>query len=412
MTSSPDAPDTPDTPDAPAELSRSSSLSRLLTLVHRHGVLSRARLTKLTGLNRSTVSVLVSQLVAGGLVVEAAPAAGAQVGRPSPEVRPDRAVVALAVNPEVDAVTIGLVGLGGRVIKKIRYKTERIPTAAEAVNIAAAVIDGMRGELNSGFRVVGIGVAVPGLVSAADGLVRHAPHLGWHNEPLAQMLAAATGYAVTVSNDASIAAEAEMTFGAAAGARDVVYLNGGASGIGGGIITEGRLLAGHCGYAGELGHTLVRSDGATCHCGARGCLETEVRQEPLLRLVMLDDGEPGGLAASLAASRDPEVAAEVRRQLAFLAVALRTVVNVFNPEAIVLNGFLAALDAAAPGVLAAGVSAQALAEPAAQVRISAATLGADLMMVAAAELAFAPLLADPAAFAPLLADPAAFARPS
>ncbi|MGN5734561.1 ROK family protein [Arthrobacter psychrochitiniphilus] len=380
---------------APTVDPRSTSLSRLLTLVHHHGMLSRAQLTKLTGLNRSTISVLIGQLVSDGLVFEAAPAGEAQVGRPSPEVRPNPRVAALAVNPEVDAVTIGLVGLGGQVIKKIRYTTERIPTAAEAVNIAAAVIAGMRGELDSQYKVVGIGVAVPGLVNAADGLVRHAPHLGWHNEPLAQLLAQACGYPVAVSNDASLAAEAEMIFGAAAGSRNVIYLNGGASGIGGGIISEGRLLAGTSGFAGEFGHTLVRSDGGLCHCGARGCLQTEVIRAPLLALLKLDAGEPGELAGALSASTDPLVAAEVRRQLGFLAIALRTVVNVFNPEAVVLDGFLAALDAAAPGELAVAVAAQALIEPAAQMGIRAATLGADLMMVGAAELAFATLLANP-----------------
>ncbi|MCQ9162756.1 ROK family transcriptional regulator [Arthrobacter sp. STN4] len=382
---------------APAGDQRTTSLSRLLTLVHQHGMLSRAQLTRLTGLNRSTVGVLIGQLVADGLVFESAPAGGTQVGRPSPEVRPNPGVAALAVNPEVDAVTIGLVGLGGRVIKKIRYNTGRIPTAAEAVNIAAAVIAGMRGELDSDYRVVGIGVAVPGLVTAADGMVRHAPHLGWHGEPVAELLADACGYPTAVSNDASLAAEAELVFGAAAGSRNAVYLNGGASGIGGGIISEGRLLAGASGFAGEFGHTLVRSNGARCHCGALGCLQTEVRRAPLLDLLGLDAGEPGELAGALGASTDPLVAAEVRRQLGFLAIALRTVVNVFNPEAIVLDGFLAALDAAAPGELAAGVAAQALEEPAAQVAIRPAALGADLMMVGAAELAFAPLLADPSA---------------
>ncbi|WP_240630190.1 ROK family transcriptional regulator [Specibacter cremeus] len=373
-----------------------NNLARLLTLIHHRGTLSRARLTRLTGLNRSTVSVLIGQLVALGLVYEEAPAGEAQVGRPSPDVRPHPAVAALAVNPEVDAVTIGLVGLGGRVDKHIRYATERIPSAAEAVNIAAAVIAGMRAELDANYRVCGIGIAVPGLVTAQDGVVRHAPHLGWHDEPVAAMLADATGYPAHAANDASLAAEAEMVFGAGTGAGNLVYLNGGASGIGGGIIAEGRLLAGTSGFAGELGHTFVRSNGLRCHCGASGCLETEVRQEALLALLRLDGGAPGDLEAALGASTDPVVHREVSRQIGHLATALRNVVNVFNPEAIVLDGFLAALHGVAAEELDAAVAAQAIREPAAQVHISRAALGPDLMMVGAAELAFAALLADPA----------------
>ncbi len=394
--------ETPKNPEPGTELARSgspaSSPGRILTLVHRHGSLSRAQLTRLTGLNRSTVGVLIAALAAQGLLYEAAPEGEAQVGRPSPEVHPNPAVAALAVNPEIDAVTIGLVGLGGRVFKKIRYPTQRIPTAAEAVNIAAAVIAGMRGELDAQYRVVGVGVAVPGLVTGVDGVVRHAPHLDWHNEPVADMMAAATGYRVRVANDASLAAEAEMTFGAATGIANLIYLNGGASGIGGGIVADGRLLTGVSGYAGEIGHTLVRSDGISCHCGAFGCLETEVRQAPLLAALKLDAGDPAALARALRATEDPAVTAEVDRQIAHLATAIGNVVNVFNPEAVVLDGFLAALYSAAPEQLLAAVSARSMREPGAQVTIHPAALGADLMMVGAAELAFAALLADPAGF--------------
>ncbi|ALE05705.1 transcriptional regulator [Arthrobacter sp. ERGS1:01] len=384
--------------DLGTDVSRSNSPARILTLVHHHGSLSRAQLTRLTGLNRSTVSVLIAALTAQGLVYEAAPEGEAQVGRPSPQVHPNPAIAALAVNPEIDAVTIGLVGLGGRVLTKVRYPTERIPTAAEAVNIAAAVIAGMRGELDAKYRVVGVGVAVPGLVTAVDGVVRHAPHLDWRNEPVAAMLAAATGYRVRAANDASLAAEAEMMFGAGAGIANLVYLNGGASGIGGGIIADGRLLKGVSGYAGEIGHTLVRSDGTSCHCGAFGCLETEVRRAPLLEALALDAGEPAELVRALGGSADPAVTAEVHRQVAHLATALRNAVNIFNPEAVVLDGFLAALYAAAPEQLLAAVTAQSMREPGSEVTIHPAALGADLMMVGAAELAFAALLADPAGF--------------
>ena len=249
--------------------SRRNNLSLLTSLVHHHGVLSRAQLTRHTGLNRSTVGTLIGQLVCLGLVYETAPAGEGQVGRPSPDVHPSPSVAALAVNPEIDAVTIGLVSLGGKVQKKIRFETERIPSAREAVNIASAVIAGMRSELDASYRITGIGMAVPGLVNRDDGVVRHAPHLGWRNEPVARMLSEATGYPCQAANDASLGAEAELIFGAGAGQGNLIYLNGGASGIGGGIISDGQLLRGASGYAGELGHTFVRSGGKSlplrCH---------------------------------------------------------------------------------------------------------------------------------------------------
>ncbi|MEO7147667.1 MAG: ROK family protein, partial [Terrimesophilobacter sp.] len=163
-------------------------------------------------------------------------------------------MVAIAVNPEIDAVTIGIVGLDGAVHRRIRYETARSPSAIEAVNIASAVIDGMRGELEAKFTVVGIGIAVPGLVRPQDGLVRHAPHLGWENESIAEMLQQSTGFNAQAANDASLGAVAERYFGAGRGVDDVIYLNGGASGIGGGVIIGGSVVGGTEGYAGEIGH--------------------------------------------------------------------------------------------------------------------------------------------------------------
>ncbi|GAA2139914.1 ROK family transcriptional regulator [Arthrobacter humicola] len=394
-------------PSAPAgepDPSRRNNLSLLTSLVHHHGVLSRAQLTRHTGLNRSTVGTLIGQLTSLGLVFETAPAGEGQVGRPSPEVHPSPSIAALAVNPEVDAVTIGLVSLGGKVQKKIRFETERIPSAREAVNIAAAVIAGMRSELDASYRITGIGMAVPGLVNRDDGIVRHAPHLGWRNEPVARMLSEATGYPCQAANDASLGAEAELIFGAGAGvgvgvgARpgNLIYLNGGASGVGGGIIADGQLLRGASGYAGELGHTFVRSGGTSCHCGATGCLETEVSQGRLLELAGLSSGDTADLEEALGNSNSAELSDEVARQLTYLGVALRNAVNIFNPDAIVLDGFLGTLHALAPGSLQAMLLSQAMDGPAGQAKIYRAALGSDLMMIGAAELAFTPFLADPA----------------
>ncbi|WP_104061370.1 ROK family transcriptional regulator [Arthrobacter sp. 4R501] len=386
--------------------SRRNNLALIATLVHHHGVLSRAELTRRTGLNRSTVGTLVGQLVALGLVYEAAPSGEAQVGRPSPDVRPDPSTAALAVNPEVDAVTIGLVSLGGKVQKKIRFATERIPTAKEAVNIAAAVIAGMRTELDASYRIVGIGLAVPGLVNRADGVVRHAPHLGWRDQPVARMMGEATGYPCLADNDASLGAEAELIFGAGAGRGNLVYLNGGASGIGGGVIADGALLRGSAGYAGELGHTFVRTDGKICHCGASGCLETEVSQSRLFDLAGLGGGDASQLEAALRSKVSEELAAEVARQLGYLGITLRNAVNTFNPDAIVLDGFLGILHALSPDTLDGLIRTQALDEAAGRARIYRAALGSDLMMIGAAELAFTRLLADPAGITTLPAPPA------
>lgn len=378
---------------------RRHNLATVLDLVHRGGPLARSALTQATGLNRSTVGALVGELVDLGLVSEREPENSNRVGRPSPVVAADGRVVAIAVNPEVDAVTVGVVGLDAVVHRRVRYPTGHVPTAQEAATIAATVIDGLRPELAAATRVVGIGAAVPGLVREDDGVVRLAPHLEWAEEPFAQELAEATGYPVLAANDASLGANAERLFGAGRGASDLVYLNGGASGIGAGAIVGGRPLTGISGYAGELGHTLVNSAGVRCHCGAVGCLETEVSQRALLDVLGLSVADNDELDRALDAAVSAghaAVIAEVDRQRGFLATALRTATNVFDPGLIVLGGFLGSLHALAPAVLPALVTAQALSATAEKLRIERAKLGSDVLMIGAAERAFGPLLASPA----------------
>jgi predicted NBD/HSP70 family sugar kinase len=231
-------------------------------------------------------------------------------------------------------------------------------------------------------------------------VVRLAPHLEWAEEPFAAELAAATGYPVLAANDAHLGANAERLFGAGTGAADLVYLNGGASGIGAGVIVGGAPMTGISGYAGELGHTLVNSSGVRCHCGAIGCLETEVSQRALLRVLGRASADPDELEQALRAAvqaGDTAVVAEVERQLGFLATALRTATNVFDPERIVLGGFLGALHELAPERLPGLVAAQALAASAETLTITRAALGSDILLIGAAELAFGPLLASPSA---------------
>ncbi|MCU1524770.1 MAG: transcriptional regulator [Microbacteriaceae bacterium] len=377
---------------------RRHNLSVILGLVHRSRGLSRSQLTRQTGLNRSTVAALVGELVERDLVVESDPDSSNQVGRPSPVVRPSPSTVGIAINPEIDAVTVGVVGLGGTVLKRVRYPTDHPPSVGEAVGISAAVIAGMRPELDRLYRTAGIGVAVPGLVRTEDGLVRLAPHLGWEDEPLAVLLADATGYPVLAANDAHLGTMAESTFGAGRGLSDLIYLNGGASGIGGGIISGGRSLGGVAGYAGELGHTLVNSRGVRCHCGATGCLETEVRRERLLQLLGLTDADADELEAAILASDEPSILAEVHRQLDFLAIALRNAINTLNPQLIVLGGFLGSLYAVAPQHLDRLLAEQPLKASRESVHVTRAELGSDLLIIGAGELAFRSLIADPAGF--------------
>lgn len=372
---------------------RRRNLSAVLTAVHRHGPLTRASLVKRCSLTRSTIGALAGELAALGLVYETDPAA-ARVGRPSPLVHANEAVVALAINPDVDAVTVGVVGLGGKVHRRIRYNTSTVPSLDEVVNISRAVVEGLSVELAGSRHVIGVGLAIPGLVNADAGVVRLAPHLGWQDTDVVGPFREALGMPAVAANDATLGTLAESIFGAAAGYRDALYLNGSASGIGGGAIVSGRPLSGASGYAGEFGHTVVRPGGETCHCGRRGCLETEVNLERLLKAAGLDAVDAERLEEVLTSS-EPGIRQEVERQGDVLAVALSNFVNIFNPQVIVLGGFLGVLFAADEGRLTDGVAAGPIGGLGAEVRVERATLGAELLLVGAAEAVFTGLLSEP-----------------
>ena len=390
------------TPPGALASTRGNNLGRLLTSVHHEGPLSRAALTRQTGLNRSTIAGLVAELTTSGLASEGLAESSSKVGRPSPLVIANPSVAALTVNPDIDAVTVGLVGLGGVVHKRVRYPTSGSLSATEAINLVDALVSGMRSELDSRFSVLGIGVAVPGLVERTTGTVTLAPHLRWRDEPFAARLTEATGYRCVVANDARTALVAEGLFGAGRGRSEFVYLNGSASGIGGGMITGGRPVQGRHGYAGEFGHRVVHPGGLQCHCGRVGCLETEVRRDRLLAALGLPDEAADQLAVALARAPETDrwqrVRAEVDRQLDWLAPSLSDIITVLDPEAVVLGGFLASLAELSDGRLQTLVRNSGFAALSNDVEVVSAALGSDLLAIGAAELIFADLLADPQAY--------------
>lgn len=371
---------------------RTQNLSQILTLVHRDGPLSRSEITRRTGFNRSTVGTLVLALAEKNLVLETEPVGG-RVGRPSPVVRANPGIAVLAVNPEIDALTVGVVGLGGHVHARVRRETAGAPTLDDAVALTTVLISGLHPVLDGLDRLLGIGIALPGLVNAGTGRLLVAPHLGWRDLDLTGPFEAAVDLPAVAANDASLGALAESIFGAAVGVADTVYLNGSASGIGGGMVSGGIQLAGSRGYGGELGHTLVRPGGSACHCGRSGCLDAEVRLERLLGAAGLDGGGIEALEGVLSHDPGPEIRSEAEHQVELLTVALVNFVNIFDPSLIVLGGFLGSLVGFAGPRLEERVNQASLAG---RVDVRRAALGPELLLVGAAELAFQPLLASPA----------------
>jgi predicted NBD/HSP70 family sugar kinase len=375
---------------------RRHNLGSLLRLLHVHGAASRSDLTALTGLNRSTVGVLTTELADAGLVREDTPVGRGGAGRPSIVVRPEsQRVYVLALDVGVDHLIAARVGLGGQVLDRRdlllprrRHKPAKI--LADLDRLSRSLLAGAAPDS----ACVGVGVGVCGVVSREDGLVRFAPNLAWVDVPFGAQVAdrLGTSLPVVVGNDADLGAVAEHVRGAARDTRNLIYLSG-EVGVGGGIILDGQLMSGAGGYGGEVGHMVVHPKGKLCRCGARGCWETEVGEDAALAAA----GIPGGTVAdlmSVAAMGDRDAAIGLRKVGRWLGIGVANLVNIFNPEVVVFGGLLRQLYPITEPMVRTEL-ARALAAPRQQVRLAVPALGGDSTLLGAAETAFAPLLDDP-----------------
>lgn len=376
---------------------RRHNLSIVLRLLNQSGSMTRSALTQLTGLNRSTISDLVTELEELGLVTESESSTSQGIGRPSILVSPTEEVVAFSVSPDIDSVTVGVVTFSGKVLSKVRQPTDIQPAASIIVETATTLIDRLRSELPARTRIAGIGVAIPGQVRSGDGVVRLAPHLDWVEVPFARMLQQTTGLPVYIDNDAGLGSIAERDFGAGKGFREIVYLFGSAGGIGGGVVHDGMPLRGSAGYAGELGHVRISDSPVEDYSGLSGTLESLIRRETLVSALGLGNVDNDELRAALKKNSSSKVRKVVEAQLDALAIGVGNFVNIFNPEIILLAGYLSVLFEHDPDRLLNRFRWSALPAPQDRLVVRSASLGANLLMIGAAQLPFGELIDRPAA---------------
>lgn len=374
---------------------RKHNLATLLRMIHESGTISRSLLTTNSGLNRSTISDLVQELEDLGLVTEQESKSSTGVGRPSLQVTASNRVIAFAVNPDIDAVTVGMVGLGGEVIKRKRQPLTAPVKPEKAVQVAAQIIADFRSEVEGDIRIAGVGLAIPGQVRVNDGTIRLAPHLGWVETPIVKLMSQATNLPVYADNDASIGCNAEHTFGAGRGYDDMVYLFASTGGIGGGVIIDGHQLRGAAGYGGELGHVRITSSSEQDYSGLPGTLESEVRRDEVLDAVKLYAATDEELLLGLTHVQDSKAIKVIQRQIDALAVGIANFVNIFNPQIVVLGGYLSGLLDFDSDRLFDGVRQHSLKSANDSVVIRSGSLASNLLMIGAAEVAFNELISDP-----------------
>lgn len=268
--------------------------------------------------------------------------------------------VAIGLDLGGTAIKGGLVARDGRVIAADTLATEADHGADHVIARMAALVGTLARRARAeghGDDSIGVGVGVPGTLSRRDGVVIAPPNLpGWRDVPLARRVSAATGRRIVLDNDANNAALGEFLRGAGRGTRNLVMLTLG-TGIGGGIIVDGRLWHGARENAGEIGHMIVQMDGRLCGCGQRGCLEAYASARATVarlieriqageRSVLAEAAERGDLTseAVVQAALDGDAAARSvwEETCRYLAVACVNVQHLMSPERIILAGGMSA----------------------------------------------------------------------
>jgi predicted NBD/HSP70 family sugar kinase len=328
-------------------------------------------------------------------------------GRPSPLVAPRRdGPVVLAVEMATGSLAVAVVGLGGAILSSTRIDRPRgARSPGREVSAVAQLARGPIAEMRHGESLVAVGVSVPGLVRRKDGFVHLAPNLGWRDIAVPALVSEELqlDIPVFVGNDANLATLAEHTRGAGVGHSDFICLWGEA-GLGAGIVASGSQLGGSQGYAGEVGHMTVNPDGVACHCGSRGCWETEVGEEALARHAgeSASDGGHAGMEELLVAAEEGVPAAMDAMAVVgrWLGIGIAGLIDIFNPGAIALGALYGRLYPHVRTAILEEVARRAIGTERGLVAIVPVSLGSDAALLGAAEIAFEPTIADPAALPP------------
>jgi predicted NBD/HSP70 family sugar kinase len=318
---------------------------RVLGTLRERGRISQADIARITGLSRTTVHTLVTELKDSGVLHEVeAGVPDSRGGRPAVLLMlRDSSLAVVGIDFGHSHVGVAVADIGHNVLAERRCDLDVSHNAAKALDTATRMVDEVLAEAKVERRsVMGAGIGIPGPVDREQGAVGSATILpGWIGLRIGSAMQDRLGMPVEIENDANLGALAELTWGAGRECSNFAYVKV-ATGIGAGLVIGGKLLRGASGTAGEIGHTTLDEAGALCYCGNRGCLETVASGPAIIGLVGLVNGEVPTLAQIV----DLAVAGEVRCHRAIadagheIGVAIAGLCNLINPERVVVGGLL------------------------------------------------------------------------
>jgi predicted NBD/HSP70 family sugar kinase len=378
---------------------RRHNLGVVLRHVADHGPRSRAAIAHETGLNKTTVSSLVGELIDFGLVRETEIELRGTVGRPAlPVELSGRRVVGLGLELGVDFLAARAADLTGdeRHRALVTVDNRGRPVDDVLADLARLASDALAALSEQDLQTAGAVVAVPGLVDS-DGCLLVAPNLGWTDVSVPDRLAEQLGnppFPVQAENEANLGALAELWEGAGRDFRDFIYVSG-ELGIGAGIVVGGEPFRGARGFGGELGHTTVDPAGDICACGNRGCLETRVALGAMLRAAGLDPGARVTDLAERATAGDEQTLAALADAGRWLGIGVASAANLLNPRGVVVGGYFATLATWLIPGLEEELDARVLAAEWDPPRVVISALGAEAAVRGASALALRRVFADP-----------------
>jgi glucokinase len=313
----------------------------------------------------------------------------------------DRQRPVLAVDVGGTKMIVAVVLPDGKIVSRRYYLTLADEGAGAVINRLSSAINRSIGRARRRIaEPIGIGIAIAGVLDTGRGVVTTSPNLpGWRNVPLKDVIAARSGLPAYLINDASAAALGEHRFGAGRGFDNLLFLTV-STGIGGGIIINGELYSGADGCAGELGHMTIEPSGPRCHCGNFGCLEAlasgwAITREAVTRINRGEKSSINELAGGVdnitaeivaaAARRGDSLAADIIAKAAnYLGIGLANLVNIFNPELIIIGGGLSKMGNMLLKPARGVIKERAFRLPAQSVRIVRARLGSNAGIIGAA----------------------------
>jgi predicted NBD/HSP70 family sugar kinase len=381
-------------PGAPALARHQRTPAQLLETIRDLGGVTRADLSRLTGLSRSTVAHAVAALLADGLIAEREPegSPAGQRGRPAALLTPSRPpghVVGIDFGHA--HVGVAVADTAGEVLAESRLGADVDHHADEVLDTSARMTRDLLSQ--AGVPLSQVAAAVAGLPGPLDPQTRalRPPAIlaAWAGRDAGHELATRLGLPVEVANDADLGALGELRYGAGRGRRDFVYVKA-SHGVGAGLVLGGRIYRGAAGMAGEIGHTSLPDATEWCRCGNRGCLETVVSLGPLRRRLARTGIPPAADAGGWPVIRLQQNALAVRvlaEAGRILGRALADLCNCLNPEAVILGGEIGT--AGPPVVAGVRESIDRYAQPGAAeaVQVLAAGLGARSELMGAVALA-------------------------